>query len=100
MTRSLGGPLRAVFPMHPILQDIRAVVFDAVGTVIHPNPPAPVVYAEVGRRFGSRLAVPVITRRFRDAFQEEEALDVRLGFRTSEQRERERWRRIVARVLD
>jgi putative hydrolase of the HAD superfamily len=86
--------------VQPLLQGIRVVVFDAVGTVIHPNPSAPVVYADMGRRFGSQLTVPVISRRFLDAFHDEETLDVRFGFRTSEQRERERWQRIVARVLD
>ena len=32
---------------HPLLQGVRAIVFDAVRTVIHPQPSAPVVYAEV-----------------------------------------------------
>ncbi len=85
--------------MHPLLRNIQAVIFDAVGTVIHPSPPAPAVYAEVARRFGSDLPVSVIRRRFIDAFREEEALDVSLGLRTSEQREIERWQRIVARTL-
>lgn len=86
--------------MHPLLQGIRAVVFDAVGTVIHPRPAAPVVYAEVGHRFGSRLTVSLITQRFKEAFREEEELDAKHGWRTSEQREYERWQRIVGRVLD
>src|SRR5262245_3264772 len=79
---------------------VRAVFLDAVGTVIHPEPPAPRVYAEVGRRWGSRLSEEVIRRRFRAAFADEEAKDRAGGLRTSEPREVERWRHIVARVLD
>jgi putative hydrolase of the HAD superfamily len=83
-----------------LLSGVRAVVFDAVGTVIHPDPPAPQVYARVGRRFGSQLSEVVIPERFRASFEEEEARDRHEGWRTSEKREVQRWRRIVAQVLD
>src|SRR5262249_5574805 len=72
----------------------------AVGTLIHPDPPAQLVYSQVGRRFGSRLPAAAIEQRFAAAFQREEALDRQQGLRTSEERERDRWRRIVAAVLD
>jgi putative hydrolase of the HAD superfamily len=81
-------------------QGVRAVVFDAVGTLIHPEPPAVQVYTSVGRRFGSRLTAEEIMPRFRTAFAEEEARDRALHWRTSEPRELERWRNIVGRVLD
>jgi putative hydrolase of the HAD superfamily len=79
---------------------IRAVFFDAVGTLIHPEPAAPEVYHAVGRRFGSRLSPEEIRRCFRAAFQREEAQDQARQWRTSEERERKRWRTIVAAVLD
>jgi putative hydrolase of the HAD superfamily len=79
---------------------IRVVFLDAVGTLIHPEPPAPVVYAEIGRRFGSRLDTPTITARFAAAFARQEALDHAAGLRTSEEREVARWRAIVGEVLD
>lgn len=79
---------------------VRAVCFDAVGTLIVPDPPAAVAYADVGRRFGSRLPVDVIEARFRAAFRAEEAIDHQNGLRTDEGREERRWRRIVAAVLD
>jgi putative hydrolase of the HAD superfamily len=75
-------------------------VFDAVGTVIHPEPPAAQVYAEVGRRFGSWLTPDEIAPRFVTAFAREEAEDRANSFRTSEERECERWRHIVGAVLD
>jgi putative hydrolase of the HAD superfamily len=84
----------------PPRNGIRAVVFDAVGTVIDPNPPAPVVYAEIGRRYGSKRIAEEIRPRFLAAFADQEAVDFANGLRTSEAREIERWRRIVGYVLD
>jgi putative hydrolase of the HAD superfamily len=80
--------------------EIRAVFFDAVGTLIHPEPPASAVYAETGSRFGSRLTLSAVRRRFGEAFRGQEEIDRRHGLRTSEAREVERWRHIVAEVLD
>lgn len=82
------------------LPGVRGGVFDAVGTLIHPNPPAAVVYAEVGRRFGSQLAAAEIGPRFIQALAREDEEDRTQGWRTSEERERRRWRHIVAEVLD
>src|SRR3954468_9457450 len=81
-------------------RSVRAVFFDAVGTVIHPEPSAGAAYAEFGRRFGSRLEASEVRRRFAAAFQREEDEDARSGHRTDEGREVQRWRRIVASVLD
>jgi putative hydrolase of the HAD superfamily len=80
--------------------DVRAVFFDAVGTLIHPEPAAGLVYAAVGRARGSRLTVAEISARFHSAFAREEQVDREQGLRTDERRETERWRRIVAAVLD
>ena len=75
------------------------VFFDAVGTLIHPDPPAPAVYAAIARRFGSRLDAETIAGRFRDAFRRQEAIDRLAGWRTDEGRELSRWRTIVADTL-
>jgi putative hydrolase of the HAD superfamily len=79
---------------------VRAVVFDAVGTLLFPDPPAPIVYAQVGARYGSKLNADSIRSCFEIAFRGEDEIDRRQGWRTSEERERERWRHIVARVLN
>jgi putative hydrolase of the HAD superfamily len=78
---------------------VRAIFFDAVGTLIHPEPPVSEAYATVGRRFGSSLSSPIIQDRFQIAFQREEDADRASQWRTSEAREELRWRRIVAGVL-
>ena len=77
-----------------------AVFFDAVGTLIHPEPSAPAVYASVARRFDSRLDEATIASRFRAAFRRQERADYAGGLRTSEEREIARWRTIVWEVLD
>jgi putative hydrolase of the HAD superfamily len=84
-----------IIPTH-----VRAIFFDAVGTLIHPEPAAPLVYAEVGHRHGSRLHPAQIAARFRTAFLREEEIDRAASWRSSEAREVERWRHIVADVLD
>lgn len=82
------------FPLPPV------IFFDAVGTLIHPEPSAPAVYAAIGRRFGSRLEEAEIAPRFRAAFRRQEEADCANGLRTSEEREFARWRTIVGEVLD
>lgn len=76
------------------------VFFDAVGTLLHPEPPAPIVYAHVGRRFGSQRDEADIAARFRAAFHHQEEGDYAAGLRTDESREIARWRAIVREVLD
>jgi putative hydrolase of the HAD superfamily len=83
-----------------VIEGLRAVVFDAVGTVIHPAPPAPIVYAETAQRLGSRRTAAEIETRFRAAFAHEDSIDRANGLMTSEAREVERWRNIVSWVLD
>ncbi|HTU16764.1 MAG TPA: HAD-IA family hydrolase [Gemmataceae bacterium] len=76
------------------------VFFDAVGTLLHPEPPAPAVYAAVGRRFGSQRHEADIAARFRAAFRRQEEADHASGLRTDHSRELARWRAIVREALD
>src|SRR5438105_3948472 len=82
------------------LTKVDAVFFDAVGTLIHPEPSAALAYAQIGQRHGSALSAELVRQRFAAAFAHEEAADLAAGLRTSEDRERRRWRTIVAAVLD
>jgi putative hydrolase of the HAD superfamily len=79
--------------------EIRAVFFDAVGTLIVPDPPVVEVYAEVGRRHGIELPLAEISNRFRAAFRAEEKEDAIRGGPTREEREVNRWRNVVAHVF-
>jgi len=83
-----------------LLAGVHAVVFDAVGTLLHPEPTPAEIYAIIGQRFGSQLARSEIKPRFAAAFALEEVADRERRLTTDEARERERWRRIVAQVLD
>jgi putative hydrolase of the HAD superfamily len=79
---------------------VRAIFFDAVGTLLFPQPPATSVYWEVSQRFGSGLSVATIRDRFAAAFAREEEIDRQRDWHTDEEREKRRWQDIVAAVLD
>lgn len=55
------------------LSNCRWLVFDAVGTLIDPEPSVAVAYHEVGMRFGATLSVEEVGRRFRTAFRASES---------------------------
>ncbi len=78
---------------------IRVVAFDAVGTLIYPQPSVAQVYFDIAQRHGSRLAKADIESRFNDAFRVFDRDNQANHFRTSETRERELWREVVAAVL-
>jgi putative hydrolase of the HAD superfamily len=82
------------------MSDVRAVFFDAVGTVIFPDPSAAAVYADVANRYGGRRTAEEIRHRFAIAFRRQDILDEQQQWRTSAARERERWRSIVGEVLN
>lgn len=85
--------------MTPLPPCVTAVAFDAVGTLIVSDPPAPLVYAGVGAKYGSKLDPRAISLRFRQAYAEQEDRDRLSRFRTSETRERQRWQAIVRHAL-
>jgi len=78
----------------------RAIVFDAVGTLIHADPPVADVYHLAGWQHGSQLDRDEVGRRMRAAFAASEAGEAHVREPTSEIKERERWRRIVCSVFD
>ncbi len=78
---------------------VRAVFFDAVGTLLFPAEPPADTYAAIARRQGVTLDPALVLKRFVTAFRAEEDADRVTGWVTSEPRERERWRRIVAASL-
>jgi putative hydrolase of the HAD superfamily len=75
---------------------IRAIVFDAVGTLIHPQPAVADAYYEIARKHGSRQPREDVAARFRAALADEAARDrARQDWVTDDPRERARWREIV-----
>jgi putative hydrolase of the HAD superfamily len=83
----------------PVPALVRAVFFDAVGTLLFPEPSAPVVYAQTARRYGLTLTPAEVRERFVTAYRREEAADATANWVTSEERERTRWRHIVTETL-
>ena len=70
---------------------IRCVVFDAVGTLIYPNPRVEIVYHQLGHQHGSHLSQEETARNFRHAFKHR-------GWnpRSSEKIERDCWKKVVS----
>jgi putative hydrolase of the HAD superfamily len=83
------------------------VIFDAVGTLMRPQPPVARAYWEAGRRHGSGLEEAEVGRRFRAAFADFERSELTGAdpgdaavLQTTEAHESRRWRTIVERVFD
>lgn len=74
---------------------VRAVLFDAVGTLIYADPPVVDVYQQVARSHGVEIPTSEIAARIKSA------IDTHFAERTtsSESIEQERWRTIVADVF-
>jgi putative hydrolase of the HAD superfamily len=82
------------------LQDVRWVVFDAVGTVIFADPPVHMAYHRIGRKHGSSVTPEEALRRFRQTFAGRAAtMATGSKFATSEDSERRFWRDVVSTVL-
>lgn len=77
---------------------IRCVAFDAVGTLIYPEPSVSRVYWKIGQKYGSRLDHEQVRSGFHNVFQDL-AAGARGDFSTNETEEEERWKEIVRRVL-
>jgi putative hydrolase of the HAD superfamily len=82
--------------MPPHFHGIKAILFDAVGTLIHPDPPAVEVYHRGGAAFGAKFPLEEVERRFRAAFA---AAFADSGAPTSDAQEQMKWREVVAAVF-
>ena len=81
------------------LEGIRAVAFDAVGTVILPTPSAATVYARLAAEHGIAVEIGTVSQRLWERYRMEEEIDRAAGWITGEERERDRWRNIVDAAL-
>jgi len=78
----------------------RAVLFDAVGTLLRAEPSVAQAYAQCGRRHGIELGEAELSARFRVALRRQEGIDAAdPAGATSEARERQRWQMVVADVF-
>jgi putative hydrolase of the HAD superfamily len=94
-----------LYPKRPqeliLMTAIQAVLFDAVGTMIRVESGVAATYRAAGLRYGANIEESVIRQRFDEAMRRENERDEReLAFRTSEEREFERWKAIVEHVFD
>jgi putative hydrolase of the HAD superfamily len=83
--------------MAPSFPGVKAVLFDAVGTLIQPDPPAAEVYRRAGASLGAELPREEIERRFRAAFAA--AFSDGRSAPTSHASEQAKWREVVTAVF-
>lgn len=79
---------------------VRAVFFDAVGTLIVPEPPAPDVYSDTAARHGLSISPTQVSVRFLAAIRKEDQTDRAANWITNEARETARWQAIVYASLE
>jgi len=78
---------------------LRWVVLDAVGTTIYPAPGVEEAYARAAAAQGLAFSAAEVQVRFKNALAAQSAIDRAAAYRTSEERERSRWRAIVTDVF-
>lgn len=83
----------------PLWDGIEGIVFDAVGTLIKPEPSVASAYAAAASRQGVELSTDEVRERFGVHFQSDEVHAGQGVWSTDERTERRRWRKIVAGVL-
>jgi putative hydrolase of the HAD superfamily len=79
----------------PELTSVEIVLFDAVGTLIFPDPQPAAVYQQIGSRHGVELPLDVVRDRFSTAFSKHH-----ISGPTDEPMERRRWRHVIADVFE
>jgi len=82
-----------------MLAGIRAVAFDAVGTLLFPSRSVTEVYVETAAKHGFAVEASEVRTKLWERFRREDAADRAAGWMTSEVRERERWQNIVTACL-
>lgn len=80
-------------------REVRWVLFDAVGTLIYPQPSVAEAYGAIARQFGLEIPSGEIATRFKAALAREFCDGGLSRPPTNEDLERARWQRIVAAVL-
>lgn len=75
---------------------VRAIVFDAVGTLIRVRGSVGAIYAQAAEQFGVSISADELEHRFRAAFRRRVAVDAECGYRTDAAWELARWQAIVA----
>lgn len=80
-----------------VAPSVKAVTFDAAGTLFFPHPSAGTIYSEVMVRYGLKLEPNQLNRGFAEAFKSTKKDG---AIQDPEEREREYWRSIVTRIIE
>ncbi|MCX7665752.1 MAG: HAD family hydrolase [Gemmataceae bacterium] len=78
---------------------VKAIYFDVVGTLFHPDPSVSEVYLNAAARHGVVIGEQAIRTRLKEAYIRQERIDHQNHWLTSEEREKERWYEIIREVM-
>ena len=81
-----------------MLQNYKAIFFDAGGTLLHPYPSVGEIYSEVGKRYGSPATPAQLEHAFREVWLKHDGLN-RLQSHSDENLERNFWKTLVEEVF-
>ena len=76
----------------------KLIFFDAVGTLIYPDPPVIDTYKEIGEKFGYDLAAEVVSSRFMHAHKKHFNSDTDCV--SNEELEKTRWKNVVDEIFN
>lgn len=77
----------------------QGIFFDAVGTLIYPDPPVFTIYHAIGKRHGSSLSIDEIALRFTAAYTKYFTGEKSGNLCTSEAQEKQRWQAVVEHIF-
>lgn len=90
--------LHATYDVRHTMSKIKAVFFDAGGTLFTPHPSVGEIYAETSKRYGANCDPDVLETEFESAWRKRGGLSS-LGSDTNEAKERDWWRSLVTEVF-
>ena len=93
----MAHPLAAI-STNKMSKTSKFILFDAVGTLVYPDPLVEHAYFEIGKAFGSSIQFEEVKARFEKAYRE--FFVASASQKTNEEIEREKWRSVVGQVFD
>ncbi len=71
------------------------IFFDAVGTLIYPDPPVYGTYQSIANKYGSNLTEDIISKRFKESYKTHFSINPEINTLSNEKLEKQRWKNVV-----
>jgi len=71
------------------------IFFDAVGTLIYPDPPVYEIYQSIANKYGSNLTEDIISKRFKKSYKTHFSINPEINTLSNEKLEKQRWKNVI-----